>query len=76
MIRLMTLPELEAELERLSPGERREIDQADYWRMFGANDVARARLENFARGHRCGIAVTQSGIEFRKLPADQVVPIR
>ncbi|WP_046864131.1 hypothetical protein [Microvirga massiliensis] len=76
MLRPMTLPELESKLDRLSPGDRWEINQADYLRVFGANDVARARLENFARGHRCGIAVTQSGIEFRKLHADQVVPIR
>ena len=76
MLRPMTLPELQSELDRLSPGDRWEISQADYLRVFGANDVARARLENFARGHRCGIAVTPSGIEFRKLPSDQVVPIR
>jgi len=61
-----TLPELQARLDHLSEGALFAISARDYERLFGTNDVAAARLRNFARGHACVANHSTDAILFRK----------
>jgi hypothetical protein len=64
-----TLPELQAQLDLLAEGALFRISARDYERLFGTNDVAAARLRNFAKGHACVASHSNQAILFRKQPA-------
>ena len=69
--RNFTFPELEKRLDQLAEGALLQISARDYTRLFGANDVAAARLLHFARGHACVASHADATILFRKkLKAD------
>ena len=61
-----TLPDLEEKLNGLSEGGLLQISVQDYQRPFGTNNVAAARLRNFAKGHACDASRSNSAILFRK----------
>lgn len=61
-----TLPDLQEKLDRLVEGSMLQISMRDYERLFGSNDVARARLRNFAKAHDCVTSHSDSTILFRK----------
>lgn len=61
-----TLPERHAQLDQLTEGTLFQISARDYERLFGTNDVAVARLRNFARGHACVANHSNCAILFRK----------
>jgi len=61
-----TLPELQARLDLLAEGALFRISARDYERLFGTNDVAAARLRNFAKGHACVASHSNQAILFRK----------
>ncbi|MGY3530347.1 MULTISPECIES: hypothetical protein [Bradyrhizobium] len=62
-----TLPELEQELRRLHDGAVHHLTRHDYRRLFGDNDVAVARLRNFAKSHGCVASFADEQILLRKL---------
>jgi hypothetical protein len=64
--RNFTLPELEDGLNQLAEGALLQISARDYTRLFGANDVAAARLLHFAKGHACVASHADAAILFRK----------
>jgi hypothetical protein len=68
MMTFRTLPELQAHLDHLRTGEQVDIPRADYQRLFGDNDAGRARLEHFAKGHRCVAYWSPSAIVLRRAP--------
>lgn len=61
-----TLPELQEQLDNLAEGAMFQISDGDYERLFGTNDVAAARLRNFARLHACVAIHANFAILFRK----------
>jgi hypothetical protein len=61
-----TLPELERMLDQLAEGALLQISMRDYRRLFGANDVAAARLLHFAKGHACVTSHSDGAILFRR----------
>ena len=61
-----TLPDLQAKLDHLAEGALFQISARDYERLFGSNDVAAARLRNFAKGHACITSHSDGAILFRK----------
>ena len=70
-----TLPELEDVLDRLAEGALLQISVHDYRRLFGANDIAMARLLHFAKGHACVTSYSDGAILFRrKLKGEIEVP--
>jgi hypothetical protein len=71
-----TLPDLQAYLDRLEPGEQFSVPSADYIHLFGENDAARGRLENCAKGHQCVAFWSPVGVVLRRLPQDAVRPVR
>lgn len=64
------LPVLQATLDRLPMAKSFTLAHKGIERLFGFNDVARARLKRFARGHNCIIAYTDGCVVFHKLPTD------
>ena len=73
--RNFSLPELEDRLDQLAEGALLQISARDYTRLFGANDVAAARLLNFAKGHACVASHADAAILFRKkLKAEVTLP--
>lgn len=60
------LPELQEKLDALAEGGVLQITRHDYERLFGENDVAMARLRNFAQSHACIASFADGGIIFRK----------
>ncbi len=62
----LTLPELQEKLDHLAEGGIFQIGAQDYERLFGTNDVAAARLRNFARGHACVVSHADGAVLFRK----------
>ena len=62
-----SLPELQAKLDELPEGALFQISAWDYARLFGANDIAAARLKNFAKGHSCVATHADTAILFRKM---------
>ena len=61
-----TLPELERMLDQLAEGALLQISMRDYGRLFGANDVAAARLLHFAKGHACVTSHSDGAVLFRR----------
>lgn len=61
-----TLPELQEKLDGLAEGALFQVSARDYGRLFGANDIAAARLKHFARGHACIVSHADGAILFRK----------
>ncbi len=61
-----TLPDLEHELEALVEGGLHQITRRDYERLFGTNDVALARLRNFAKSHACVASFADDAVLFRR----------
>jgi len=61
-----TLPELQEQLDNLAEGAVLQISGWDYERLFGVNDVAAARLRNFATLHACVASHAKSAILSRK----------
>jgi hypothetical protein len=57
---------LQAKLDHLAEGALFQISARDYERLFGSNDVAAARLRNFAKGHACVTNHSDGAILFRK----------
>lgn len=64
----ITLPSLETHLERMPVARAIALASTDVERLFGMNDVARARLKRFARGHNCIVSHTDGCVVFQKLP--------
>jgi len=62
----LSLPELQEKLDHLADGGILQIDAQDYERLFGTNDVATARLRNFAGGHCCVVSYANGAVLFRK----------
>jgi hypothetical protein len=60
------LPDLQEKLDALQDGGSLHITRRDYERLFGVNDVAQARLRNFALGHACVASFADEAILFRK----------
>ncbi len=63
---LGTLPELQEKLDRLAERGILQINPQDYERLFGTNDVAAARVRNFARAHACVVSHADGAVLFRK----------
>lgn len=61
-----TLPELQEQLDCLAEGAVFQMSGWDYERLFGINDVAAARLRNFASSHACVASHADNAILFRK----------
>ena len=69
-----TLPSLQGFLDRMTPDESVALAKPDIERLFGLNGVAVARINRFARGHRCDVNFTDGCVIFVKLPgADQEI---
>lgn len=64
--RNFVLPDLQQKLDALEEGGLLHITRRDYERLFGGNDVAQARLRNFALGHACVASFADGAILFRK----------
>ena len=64
----LTIPDIEAALRKLNPGEAFALDGKDYVHLFGVNDAARGRMVNFARSHNCAPIWSGNSIRLRKLP--------
>lgn len=64
---LLSLAGLQRRLNDLPVNQELTIAISDYRRLFGANDVARGRLDNFAVGHGCTVDPRVSSIVFRKV---------
>jgi hypothetical protein len=64
---LLSLAGLQRRLDDLALHQELAIAINDYRRLFGANDVAHARLANFAEGHGCRADPRISSIVFRKV---------
>ena len=64
--RNFTLPELEHNLDALREYGLLQITRNDYERLFGQNDAARGRLQNFARSHACVASFADESVLFRK----------
>ncbi|HEX2726687.1 MAG TPA: hypothetical protein VHN20_12780 [Beijerinckiaceae bacterium] len=69
-----TLPDLQAHLDHLRPGDQLSIPSADYARLFGENDAAMGRMKNFALAHGCTISWTTSGPVLSRLPQQVPAP--
>lgn len=65
---LITLPELQARLDALSAGEQLTISGSSYERLFGLDDMALSRLDNFASGHGCLVHSRLASVTFHKPP--------
>ncbi len=63
----LNLPGLQNRLDALKVGQQLTIGIADYRRLFGVNDVAGARLGNFAEGHGCRVDPRAAAIVFHKV---------
>lgn len=64
----LTLPGLQSILDRLPSAQSLSLANKDVERLFGFNDVARARLKNFAKGHNCIIGYSDGSVVFLKAP--------
>ncbi|CCE06124.1 hypothetical protein BRAS3843_1600006 [Bradyrhizobium sp. STM 3843] len=63
------------QLDHLVPGQGLHLARADVERMFGFNDVAVGRIRNFATGHNCAFAWSETGLQFLKLPPRDSHPV-
>ena len=66
-----TLPEFQEKLDGLADGTLFQISGRDCERLFGTNDVAVARLKNFAKGQACVVNHSNGDILYRKHFAQQ-----
>lgn len=64
----LTLPLLEASLDRLPAARSLALARRQIEALFGHNDVANPRLKRFAKGHNCVIAHADDCVVFHKLP--------
>jgi hypothetical protein len=64
----LTLPRLQAHLDRLRLAERLTLARSQVERLFGHNDVAVGRLRRFAKGHNCVVAHADNCVVFQKAP--------
>lgn len=71
----MTLPGLQASLDRLAVAQRLALAKNDVERLFGLNDVALTRMERFASGHNCIITHANSCVVFEKMAPSSRGPI-
>jgi hypothetical protein len=62
----LTLADLQKQLNQLQPGEKLTIAGSTYHRLFGDNDLARMRLDHFARGHGCAVHQFDHAATFHK----------
>ena len=62
-----TLPDLQSKLDLLESGGQFQVLHVDVERLFGMDDVARARLLRFAQGHGCLTVETDTGVTFRRV---------
>ncbi|WP_076861386.1 hypothetical protein [Bradyrhizobium mercantei] len=63
----LTLAELRARLDRLGDGAVLRISDRDYERLFGINEIAAAKVAQFARKHHCVSVPGAASVYFRKL---------
>ena len=63
-----TIPVLQAHLDRMAPAKSLSLTSDVVERLFGSNDIARAQVKRFARGHDCVVAYTDGSVVFHKLP--------
>ena len=63
----LSLTGLQNRLDALKLGEQLTIGIGDYRRLFGLNDEAVGRLDNFAEGHGCTVDPRVAAIVFRKV---------
>ncbi len=63
----LSLAGLQRRLDALTIGDQLTIGIGDYRRLFGLNDVATGRLDNFAEGHGCKVDPRLASITFRKV---------
>jgi hypothetical protein len=63
----LSLAGLQQRLDSLAADQELAIALSDYRRLFGLNDIAHARLDNFAQGHDCTAHPRVSAIVFRKV---------
>lgn len=68
MSNYLSLPRLEAHLDRLRGMENLTLARRQIERLFGHSDMAERRLGSFARGHRCIIAHSDNCVVFQKVP--------
>ncbi|MCC8978327.1 hypothetical protein [Bradyrhizobium acaciae] len=66
----LTLVELRSRLDRLGAGGVLSISDHDYERLFGINEVAAAKVAQFARKHRCVAVPGEASVYFRKSKFD------
>lgn len=64
----ITLPGLQASLDRLPAAQSLALANSDIERLFGFNDVALTRMKRFARGHNCIVSHADSCVVFQKMP--------
>ncbi len=61
-----TLPDLQARLDSLEPGDVVYIARKEFARLFGTNDAALGRLKIFVEGHNCVATWDKAGLKLRK----------
>ena len=61
-----TLPDLQARLDMLEPGDVVHLARKEFVRLFGTNDAALGRLKIFVKGHNCVATWDKAGLQFRK----------
>ncbi|MBR1163710.1 MULTISPECIES: hypothetical protein [Bradyrhizobium] len=66
----LTLAELRFRLDRLGAGAVLRISDRDYERLFGINEVAAAKVAQFARKHHCVSVPGEGSVYFRKSNSD------
>ena len=65
----LSMTSLQHRLDALKINDELTIGIGDYRRLFGVNDVATARLSNFAEGHGCTVDPRIAAVTFRKVRA-------
>ncbi|WP_246668035.1 MULTISPECIES: hypothetical protein [Bradyrhizobium] len=68
------LLELRSRLNRLAAGAVCRISDCDYERLFGINEVAAAKAEQFAKMHHCVSIPGEDAVYFRKWSSDGCSP--
>ncbi|UGY12360.1 hypothetical protein HAP48_0027290 [Bradyrhizobium septentrionale] len=66
-----TLAELRSRLDRLDPGAVLRISEHDYERLFGINEVAAAKVAQFAGTNRCVSIPGADAVYFRRWSTDE-----
>jgi hypothetical protein len=63
----LSLPRLQAHLDRLNRAQSLTLARSQIERLLGHNDVAAERLTRFAKGHNCIIAHSDNCVVFEKV---------